>query len=885
MLMRVRRSGAQRVAVARLLTNWINTLPNPTAWHELLDVSTCRELIQTIQEGGSSNDVNPVIGYGQSSNVLRPVSPQDESVDDSKFPSLDLAENDSNYFIPKGAGAAAMKQARAAHDDLCRALLRLPEAQPDALAALASLVIREDGDLSECARLAEAVLRDPQAREPLQQWLSGADGGGEVFAGDGFIAVPSPVMILVRHAAQRKDFTAFETACLPLIETALGSSAAMNARLYAGLYRAPEADYPAAATAWLATRPRDENRNVRSCDEVLNVWQWRGLHVGLHEVLISNKVMRAELEFGNMPETVTRYISLQIKAGREADAIAFYQALRDQLISSDAAERRHLIAAWQKQQDRYRSDSREAYRPDPPELKPSHVRSVVRLLKNVLRDPRLICLLPQGLEEGLLGRPEDLSEVAYEMMKPQTLRSPEAGIALAEHLGFLADAAGWHDYVLSDDSAPHTWISILAGRLRDEQDTQAMRKMLAARRPQTLGSEVFAALLLPKWSGVIVAGRKTTEDKREVLLRKVLTMRQAELATIPLAQRRTFSLLLRAELMDYPDLSKFDAGLATALQPFLDAEADEVVRVLDRILAAKEWAEVGLNMSEFAWQFPATLAQTARRHPAKVEQVLRHVCELMRQMPEFKQRRFFGATANTPVAEFLTHLGQVPQVLGTTLALAESEKLILDYTWVQSFTHKLTDARLMLNRDHLAAIFTQSPFVADAAHFQDWVMPPPGPKAAESAAMGPDPFGAPAESVGPAEGEEPGRTTLLDRVVNALNWDDVNAQWLHQRLKAAPEQTFGVQLTLALLESAAPIRKAKGYENTVQHDPAPLIAFAAAHAKDLSQLKPATAKVVQTLLGHYLKPPAEKPVPKQGGKPGPSKVSNDDPFGAAPPPR
>jgi uncharacterized protein (DUF1697 family) len=110
-----------------------------------------------------------------------------------------------------------------------------------------------------------------------------------------------------------------------------------------------------------------------------------------------------------------------------------------------------------------------------------------------------------------------------------------------------------------------------------------------------------------------------------------------------------------------------------------------------------------------------------------------------------------------------------------------------------------------------------------------------------------------------------------------VNWNDANAQWLQQRLKAAPEQTFGIQYTLALLE-------ARDFANNVRHDPAPLAAFAAAHEKDFAQLTPAVAKVVRTLLDRYLKPPAKKPMPKPGNKPKPSKVVKDDPFGALPPP-
>ncbi len=100
---------------------------------------------------------------------------------------------------------------------------------------------------------------------------------------------------------------------------------------------------------------------------------------------------------------------------------------------------------------------------------------------------------------------------------------------------------------------------------------------------------------------------------------------------------------------------------------------------------------------------------------------------------------------------------------------------------------------------------------------------------------------------------------LLDKVVTALNHNDETAAWLHQRLKTAPEQTFGIRLTLALLDSAAPIRKIKGYSNTARRDPAPLIAFSENNAKEFVQLSPAAASVVRTLLDRYLKPPAIDP--------------------------
>ncbi len=809
---------SRRAAVARLVTRWLNSWPHPDP---LLDRQTCANLIQMIRRG--------------------------EREGNSRFPDLDRSKDSDDYFTPTGPGAEAMKDARKAHDELCRAMLRLPQAQPTALAALASLVMNEDGDLSDCARIAADMLHDSVARHPLREWLAAGGAGGEVFAGAGYIAVPSPMTILVRHAAQKRDFSAFERLSLPLIEQALGTSAATRASLYARLFSVPETGYPAAAAAWIATCASDENPNVRSFSEALNVWQSRGLRADLTDLLLKSDAARAQLERGNVPVTLTRYITTLITAGRQDEAITFYKALRDQMISSDPAERRRLITAWQEWTARYRSDPSVLHRRPVREEEPSHVYSFASWLKFALRDPKLVCLLPLGMEEGLLGGPDELYQLCYEMLKPEVLRSPDAAIALAEKLGFLAEASDWHNYELAPSGDSYTWISTMTGKLRDAQDTGAIRQRLAGRQPPTLGSEIFAALLAHSRNNLIVIGGRASTDKRDELLHEVLTRRKAELAKIPTHQRRAFSLLLRSELPGYPDLSKFDAGLAATLQPFLDAEADDLVPVLDRILTAREWVDVGMPPRQFAERFPATLAQVARRHPAKVEQVFRHACELLRKTPEDEQQRLRGWSRDTPVARFIWYLGQVPQLLGSCMSEAEREKLQHEPSWAESFTSKLTDYELMRNREHVAAIFTSSPLVADAAHFNDFAMP--------------------------VRNTYDG-VTLLDKVVTALNRDDDTALWLHQCLKAEPEQTFGIQLTLALLDSAAPIRKIKGYSNTARRDPAPLIAFAAAHSKEFAKLSPDAAKVVRTLLDHYLKPPAEKPAQRN--------LLNDDPFGAPP---
>lgn len=795
-----RGTASHRVAVARLVTRWLNSWPNPDP---LLDRQSFTNLIQMIQRG--------------------------EREGGSRSPNLNQARDSDEYFVPIGPGAVAMKQAREAHDELCLAMLRLPQAQPTALAALASLILIDGGDLGDCSRIAANMLLDSLARHPLREWLTAGGAGGEVFAGTGYIAVPSPMTILVRHAAQKRGFAAFEKFSLPLIQQALGSSAATSAALYARLFSVPESDYPAAAAAWLATRSSHENPNVRSFSEVLNVWQWRGLRVDLTELLLKSDMARAQLELGNVPETLTRYITLLITAGRQDDAITFFKALRDEMISSDPVDRRRQITAWQEWTAHYRSDPSVLNRRPDREEKASRVHSFADWLKFSMRDPKLVCLLPLGLEEGLLGGQDELYQLAYEMMKPEVLRSPEAGIALAEQLGFLADASSWHNYELAPSGDTYTWISSMTGKFRDSQDTQAMRQLLAARQPQTLGSEIFSALLAHSRSNVIVIGGRTSKDKRDELLHEVLTRRQAELVAIPPTQRRAFSLLLRSELPGYPDLSKFDSGLAAALQPFLDTEADDLVPVLDRILAAREWIDVGMPPRQFAERFPATLAQAARRHPDKVEQVFRHACELLRKTPEDEQQRLRGLGRDTPIARFIWYSGQVPQLLGACMSLAESENLVSEPSWTESFAGKLTDYELMRIRDHVAAIFTNSPLIADVARFNDFAMP--------------------------VRNSYDG-VTLLDKVVTALNHDDATAAWLYRKLKAVPEQTFGVRLTLALLDSAAPIRKIKGYSNTARRDLAPLIAFSENKAKEFAQLSPASAKAVQTLLDHYLKPPA-----------------------------
>lgn len=78
-------------------------------------------------------------------------------------------------------------------------------------------------------------------------------------------------------------------------------------------------------------------------------------------------------------------------------------------------------------------------------------------------------------------------------------------------------------------------------------------------------------------------------------------------------------------------------------------------------------------------------------------------------------------------------------------------------------------------------------------------------------------------------------------------------------LKAAPEPTFGIQLTLALLDCSAAVHKARGCSNQVHLDPAPLNSFAKAHAGEIAQLSPSAAQAMQTLLERYRKPPAHIP--------------------------
>jgi|GEM_PF-6470059 len=807
---------AHRAAVARLITRWINSTENAADLAPLLNQSICSSLIQMTRHGAADEP--------------------------RRFPPLNQSSDHPDYFTVEGANAEAMREARQAHDDLCRALLRLPEAQPSALAALASLVIHDGGDLSECAQHAAALLRDPQAWAPLRSWLNLVGGGGELFAGPGSIAVPSPMTILVRSAAQKKDFRSFETEFLPLIDQALGSPAATGARLYARLFSAPEPDYPAAAVAWLATRPREKHPPVKSLNEVLNVWQWRALRVDLSETLLKSDLARAELKRGAVPETLTSYLTLLVKAKRQDEAITCVKMLRDLMISSDPAVRQRLIKAWHAKLARHRSTD--------PEETTSYVSNFSAWLKSSLRDPTLFCLLPLALEEGLLCGPYEFAPVARELVTSEMLRSPEAIIALAENLGFLADAPGWRNYILSPCGEPNTWISSLTEQLREfrisnwmgsEKRVPPLRPLLAARQPQTLGSEIFAALLALSRTQVIQHGLDL--DKRDERLREVLTRRQAELAAIPPAQRRAFSLLLRKELPDYPDVSKLDAGLARALQPFLAAEADDLVPELDRLLAATEWADVGMKVDAFYWQYPALLAQAARRHPAKVEQVVLHVCELMRKTPEDEQQRFFGVSV-TPVAKFIQSLAQVPQLLGTCMHLAESEKLQLDAAWTEGFASKLTDHPIAPSREHIAAIFTRSPLVADAEHFNDFVV---------------------------STGRNSAGTTLLVKVINAVKRDDQDAQWLQQRLLAEPEQTFGIQLTLALLKSTACVRRAQDEDYRSSSGPAPLVAFAAAHARDFLHLSPSAVAALRTIFVSYLTPPAFIPY-RAGVQPEPFRI-------------
>lgn len=729
---------------------------------------------------------------------------------------------------------------RKAHDDLCRAMLEVPELAQTAFPPLAGLAL-DDGDAKAIAEL-ETTAQDLLTRLTMPKLKRRLTSYGHnniyntnnpiLFSNRNQIFMPDAALFLVRAAALRQDTRTLDETLYPLITRVHGKPRAAFLKGYADLLMAKDDGFIAAAESWLKQQhPYSINNEGGARDEVLRLW----LDRKITEQLDALYTPKSSSTYGyNIPHAVTAYV--MALGQRDANSMRqFVRKLRDQWLGTDAEARRKAVSAWITLQNDQRR--RSGYYHRQPGMKEQAVNAYIQWLQQVLQKPRGLALLEIALEDGLGTSPDWLRQIAYQHTNSERLSTPEGFLFIAEAAGFLADAARFRPYDVTESIERHTWLGSMTRQFRENRNDEQLNATLEqlGKRPPTFGTHFVQALLVKNsrtqmwldgkavpFEAAQIARFQSSNDEsqryRGAALELVLTRHAKDLTAISAAGQQELSTLLRQELRGYPQAEQIGEALTTILAPLLKIENAELFRKVDQVLAAKTWKDVEHKKYQLTRQFPALLRDMARLDLPKAEAAARHAVELLRTSPEHKQAVLQKNNRETPDRRFLQDLGKTPQLINITLTIAAEAGLTNSRNWAANLCYPLEEA--LRDTSQAAALFTGTPWVAEASAFRD---------------------------LETAEVDEP---TLLARLIDQLESQSQAevAQVVRGHLSKQPA-TFGTELILAFLHRGADDQYGvRSFYNTKRPDDSALLAFIRKRSADFSQLPPGSAATLFTLL-------------------------------------
>lgn len=729
---------------------------------------------------------------------------------------------------------------RKAHDDLCRAMLEVPELAQTAFPPLAGLVLA-DSDAKAIAEL-ETTAQDLLTRLTMPKIKrrlialpidSFSHNNGTVFTSQSRIFMPDAALFLVRAAALRQDTRALDDTLYPLITRVQGKSRASYLKGYADLLMAKDEGFIAAAESWLKQQqPHAVNNEGGAHDEVLRLWLERKITAPL-DALYAPKSAAA---YGyNIPHAVTAYV-MALGERRPESMRQFVRKLRDQWLGTDAEARRKVVSAWiALQNDQRRRNSYNSQ----PGSNAQALNAYIQWLQQLLQKSRGLALLEIALEDGLDASPNWLRQISYQHSNSDRINTSESFLQTARIAGFLNEVARLRAYDISEAGEhKQTWLGNLVRQFRERVDDAQINATLEqlGKQPPTLGVDLMQALLVknsrtPLWldgkPAPFEAGQVARfpsdgdENKahRASALEIMLTRHAKDLAAMPAAVQHDLGVLLRGELSGYPQPEKLGETLTLVLTPLLKAENLASILQADFVLKARTFSDIGQQEYRFTEQFPALLKDVARLDLAKAEAAARHAVELLRSSPEQKQT--LARRNNTPPTHTYLHtLAQVPQLLAVIFELAEAGGLTRSSSWRSNLRSRLE--QMAHHQDQAMALFTHTPFVAEAAAFRD---------------------------LADMDDNEP---TLLAHLINAVENNDACATAVREDL-SKQTATFGTELLLAFLHRApGDDRYARSFYNSKRPDDAALLAFIRKRGPDFAKLQPETAASLFALLNARL---------------------------------
>ena len=809
-------------ALSGLLCAWLKGL-DPKRTLSMNMVQQFQQTLQSIQQADSTNNM-------RYPSLYEPWRGHFLAGDGSRWKrtldgGLDLSE----------ASAKDRAMRRRAHDDLCRAMIQVPELSQLAFPPLAGVAQEEGEDLAALEPVALDLLTR-LSMPKVKRRLAGAgiyNANAIIFFDRSRIAMPDAALFLVQSAASRNDTQALDETLYPLIASVHGKQRAAYLKGYAELLMARDEGFLTAAREWLKSQAGNAINNQGGAhDEVLRLWLERSITAPLDELFVPKS---AATHGYNIPQAVTTYaMTLGL---RDPEAMKqFVRKVRDQWLGDDAEARRKAVADWianQNEQQRRNSYFRQ------PSSMGQATYNYIQWLQNLLQQPRGLAVLEIALEDGLDASPGWLRQIAYRHSQSERPATADDFMKAAEAAGFMSNAVHFRAYDLTENNQPNTWLGNLTRLFRQGPNDDHLNAAigLLGKRPATFGSDLLQALLVKnsrtplQLDGKIVPfeaaqlakyqdrlnALRGSEDAacRASALEIVLARHAGELETMSTTGQHELSILLRQELHGYPHPAALGSDLTRILAPVLKFEAAGIVRKVDQMLAVKTWNEIGQQESSFVQHFPALLSDIVRLDADKAGKAARHAVELLRASPEQKKVEARRDT-ETPVGRFLYTVAEVPQLLSVVFELAEANGLSRSASWLANLRRRMEP--MMHRTASVTALLTDTPFVAEAALFRDLV------------------------DMNTAE------ATILANFIQAMEGNEAGLPTVRDHLSKQPP-TFGTELVLAFLHRAAgDDRSARSFNSSKRPDDSALLAFIRKHGPDFEKLQPDTAAALFTLL-------------------------------------
>jgi hypothetical protein len=473
---------------------------------------------------------------------------------------------------------------RIAYEALCRTMTRIPDLAEMGFGPLSGLAIFEQRDLPGMEQLALQVLSlrasQPSARRQTAPRPPPADSS-RLFEDDHSIANQPAAFFATWNAARRRDVDALENTIYPAILKADGQPMLDFCRGYAGIVLASDENFTTAATEWVKRWLPVSNASPEAFNsggmvsEVVRLWEARGITAPLDDLFLPYKALsispRDAMVHSRLILAPTPYVRALLK--REPGELRrFLLRIRDDWISPAADVRRHAMARHLSNEIRHT-----AYRDTPVERAAG---SCLEWLNYLMQSEGSQAAFEAAAEDGALDPKEWVQNFTVEADSVQT---PGEFMLLLRQLGYLQGGTGPRLLATPwDQPGQALWHSRswLARSFNDSSAT-AVVDLLGRHQPGGFDCHLLQAMFVREdVKSIHLDGRRVMLNappgsgpmtRREVAYRLVILRHAAEIAAMPVQERKTLGALLEAEQPRLLRNAPADAELMRALEPVIRA--------------------------------------------------------------------------------------------------------------------------------------------------------------------------------------------------------------------------------------------------------------------------------------------------------------------------